>query len=194
MKKTVVFPGSFNPVHIGHLAIANYITACTDADELWLMLSPHNPHKLLTGLASFEHRYAMIRIAVSQTALPIKVSSLEQQLPAPSYTVNTLETLSAQYPDVEWALLMGADNLVNFNKWKDYQKIISNYRLLVYPRLGVDIHEISKLHKATVIDAPIMEISSTFIRQAVEKKCNVEAFLPSGVWDYINENKLYQAE
>jgi nicotinate-nucleotide adenylyltransferase len=191
LKKTVLFPGSFNPVHIGHLAIANYVTAYTDADELWLVLSPHNPHKAPAGLASFEHRYAMISIALSHTNLPVKVSDIEQRLPAPSYTINTLEALSAEYPDVEWTLLMGADNLVNFNKWKDYQKIISNYRLLAYPRLGVDVHELCKLHRATVIDAPIMEISSTFIRQAVENKRNVEAFLPTGVWNYIHGNKLY---
>lgn len=188
MKKIVLFPGSFNPVHIGHLAVANYVTAYADVDELWFVVSPHNPHKAPEELAPFEHRCAMVRIAVSQTGLPMSVCEVEGSLPAPSYTVNTLEALSAMHRDAEWSLLMGADNLANFHRWKDYEKIVDGCRLLVYPRLGGDV---GRTYGATLIDAPIMEISSTFVRRAVAKNLNLEAFLPAGVWNYIKTEKLY---
>ncbi|MDR2562894.1 MAG: nicotinate-nucleotide adenylyltransferase [Prevotellaceae bacterium] len=188
MKRIVLFPGSFNPVHIGHLAVANYVTAYTEVDELWFVVSPCNPHKEPQELALFEHRCAMVRIAVLQTRLPMSVCELEGSLPAPSYTINTLETLSEMYSDVEWSLLMGADNLANFHRWKNHEKIVALCRLLVYPRLGA---ETILRHGAKLIEAPVMEISSTLVRQAIAQGVNLEAFLPAGVWNYIKRESLY---
>ena len=189
MKRIVLYPGSFNPVHIGHLALANYVTARIDIDELWFVVSPHNPHKDTDDLAPFEHRCEMVRIAVAATELPVEVCDLEASLPAPSYTVNTIDALTALHRDVQWSLLMGADNLVNFHLWKDSEKIAARCQLLVYPRLGIDP---VPRHGAILIDAPIIEISSTCIRQAIAENLNLEAFLPAGVWNYIKSKKLYR--
>jgi nicotinate-nucleotide adenylyltransferase len=187
----VIFSGSFNPIHIGHLAIANYVVEFTSVDEFWFIVSPQNPFKSKNGLIDFHHRLNMVKIAFSGLGLPIMVSDIENTLTQPSYTINTIDTLSEKYPDKKWSLLIGSDNLTNFHLWKDSRKIIEHYRLLVYPRLGFDNTELYEKNNAVKLDAPIMEISSTFIRQYIAKGHNLKALLPNGVFDYIRENKLY---
>ncbi|MDR1898037.1 MAG: nicotinate-nucleotide adenylyltransferase [Prevotellaceae bacterium] len=190
----VIFSGSFNPIHIGHLAIAAYVVEFTSADECWFVVSPHNPLKPKTELADFCHRFNMVKIASDETNLPITASDIENTLSQPSYTINTLEMLSEKYPDKQFSLLIGADNLNGFHLWKDYPKILANYRLLVYPRFGFDNKSLYEKYRAQKLDAPIMEISSTFIRNNIRKGHNLKAFLPPGVFEYIRKFKLYEEE
>jgi len=191
MTNAVIFSGSFNPIHIGHLAIANYVVEFTSTDEFWFVVSPQNPFKSKNGLIDFNHRLNMVKIAFSGLGLPVVVSDIENTLPQPSYTINTLNTLAEKYPDKKWSLLIGSDNLPNFHLWKDSRKILEQYRLLVYPRLGFDDAELYKRHNAVKLDAPIMEISSTFIRQYISKGHNLKALLPNGVFEYIREKEIY---
>jgi nicotinate-nucleotide adenylyltransferase len=191
VSNAVIFSGSFNPIHIGHLAIANYVVEFTPADELWFVVSPHNPFKSGSELAEFHHRLNMVKIASEGLDLPIVVSDIENTLPRPSYTVDTLDTLSEKYPDKKWSLLIGADNLVKFHIWRDSTKIIKHHRLLVYPRMGFECSELCRKHNALKLDAPVMEISSTFIRNSIASGHNLQALLPNGVFEYIREHQLY---
>jgi nicotinate-nucleotide adenylyltransferase len=186
----VIFSGSFNPIHIGHLAIANYVIEFTDADEFWFVVSPHNPFKPKNELVDFQHRLNMVKIAFEGLGLPIVVSDIENTLPQPSYTINTLNALSEKYPGKKWSLLIGADNLVYFHLWKDASKIVEHHQLLVYPRAGFDNDDLYAKNNASKLNAPIMEISSTFIRHNLYKH-NLRALLPKGVFEYIHEHKLY---
>jgi nicotinate-nucleotide adenylyltransferase len=187
----VIFPGSFNPIHIGHLAIANYVVEFTPADEFWFVVSPHNPFKSKGELAGFHHRLNMVNIAFGGLGLPVTVSDIENTLPQPSYTINTINALSEKYPGKKWSLLIGADNLVHFHLWKDSAKITEHYQLLVYPRTGFDDEELYKRNNALKLDAPIMEISSTFIRNSISGGHNLRALLPGKVFEYIHEHGLY---
>jgi nicotinate-nucleotide adenylyltransferase len=187
----VIFSGSFNPIHIGHLAIANYVVEFTPADEFWFVVSPHNPFKSKNELADFRHRLNMVQIAFEGLGLPVVVSDIENTLSQPSYTVNTLNALSERYPGKKWSLLIGADNLVSFHLWKDAAKIIEHHQLLVYPRAGYDNDELYKKHNVLKLDAPIIEISSTFIRNNLSKGHNLRALLPGKVFEYIHEHGLY---
>jgi nicotinate-nucleotide adenylyltransferase len=187
----VIFSGSFNPIHIGHLAIANYVVEFTDADEFLFVVSPHNPFKHQSELADFQHRLNMVKIAFEGLDLPVAVSDIENTLPKPSYTINTINALAEKYPDKKWSLLIGADNLANFHLWKDSSKIIERHQLLVYPRTGFDNDELYVKNNACKLNAPIMEISSTFIRNNISKGHNLRALLPKGVFEYIHEHKLY---
>jgi nicotinate-nucleotide adenylyltransferase len=187
----VIFSGSFNPVHIGHLVIANYVVEFTSADEFWFVVSPHNPFKHKSELADFRHRLNMVKIAFEGLDLPVVVSDIENTLPQPSYTINTINALSEKYPEKEWSLLVGADNLLNFHHWKDSRKIIERHRLLAYPRAGFDSDELFEKNNASKLDAPIMEISSTFIRNNISKGHNIRTLLPNGVFEYIHEHELY---
>ena len=188
----IMFSGSFNPVHRGHLAIARYVVDCTSADELWLVVSPQNPFKSKNELADFHHRFKMVELALADWNLPVTVSDIETLLPQPSYTLNTLEALSAKYSDKKWSLLIGSDNLVDFDKWKDYSKIIENYPVIVYPRAGFDNEELYNKYKATKIDAPMLDISSTFIRNNIHNINDMHEFLPDSVIEYICKWKLFR--
>jgi nicotinate-nucleotide adenylyltransferase len=187
----VIFSGSFNPVHIGHLAIANYVVEFTPADEFWFVVSPHNPFKSKNELADFQHRLNMVRIAFDGLGLPVAVSDIENTLSQPSYTVNTVNALSEKYPDKKWSLLIGADNLPSFHLWKDAAKIIEHHQLLVYPRTGYSDNDLYNQYNVLKLDAPVMEISSTFIRDNISKGHNLRALLPKGVFEYIHEHGLY---
>jgi nicotinate-nucleotide adenylyltransferase len=191
MSNTVIFSGSFNPVHIGHLAIANYVAEFTGADELLFVVSPHNPFKERTELADFRSRFDMVQLAFADLQLPVAVSDVESRLSQPSYTVNTLNALSEQRPDSRLSLLVGSDCLDKFHLWKDYGTILERYGLLVYPRPGFDNADLCAKYCATLLDAPLMEISSTFIRDGIRRGRNLRAFLPHGVFDYIIDSKLY---
>lgn len=191
MNKTGLFFGSFNPIHIGHLIIANYMANHTDLDEVWLMISPHNPLKKKSNLANMYDRLEMVNLAIQDTE-NIKSSDIEFRLNQPSYTIDTLVHLQERYPSKEFILIMGSDNLVSLKKWKNYEIILRDYKILVYPRPGYQDDEIAKHPSITVTDTPLMELSSTFIRKSIANDKSVKFFVPDAVTDFIDSKGLYR--
>ncbi len=189
---TGLFFGSFNPVHIGHMALANYFIEYAAIDELQLVLSPQNPLKPVSSLASEQHRLKMLEIALAAyPKLPISINTIEFDLPKPSYTITTLTELQQKNPDTTYLILMGADSLANIGEWREYKKILSNFEIYAYPRIGYDLQELCKKYGAIPLAAPNIEISSTFLRKAIENGQNFSTYFPYGVWSYIKENELY---
>jgi len=191
MKEIGLFFGSFNPIHIGHLAIANYIVEYSNLDKIWFIITPHNPLKNKKSLLADYHRYYMVNLAVEDDAR-FKASDIEFYLPKPSYTVNTLTHLREKYPDFTFSLIMGADNILTINKWKNYDFILKNYKIYVYPRLGFDFDEKEKMPNVVLVNAPIMQISASFIRKAIKEGKDVRYFLLPKVWEYIEEMNFYK--
>ncbi len=180
-KKVGLFSGSFNPIHIGHLALANWLCEFTDLDEVWFMVTPHNPLKEKDGLMDDQLRLDMVERAIENYP-KFKACDLEFHLPQPSYTISTLEALNEKYPDQSFTLIIGSDNWSCFNKWKDYQKILSDYELIVYPRLGSKPVINSSLYpNVKLVNAPIIEISSTFIRESMKEGKDVRYFMPESI-------------
>lgn len=191
-KQVGIFSGSFNPIHVGHLILANYIKEFTCIDEVWLVVTPHNPLKEVGDLLKDEVRLSMAKVAVEQYP-DIKVSDIEFEMPKPSYTINTLDKLSLENPNCEFTLIIGGDNWNDFHRWKDYQKLLQNYKVIIYPRANEDIHiEEQYSESVELVSAPLVEISSTFIRKSIKDNRDMRAFVPSGVYDFIINNKLYQ--
>ena len=190
--KIGLYFGSFNPIHIGHLAIANYIIEFTNLQELWFVISPQNPVKSKESLLDNYQRYYMVSQAID--AYPkMRASNIEFSLPQPSYTINTLVHLHEQYPEHTFSLIMGGDNLENFDKWKNYDEIISNYHIYVYNRPNDTIPDTYLEHPSiTYLQAPQMEISSSFIRQCIKERKNVRAFMPEAAWKYLDEMNFYK--
>lgn len=187
-----IFSGSFNPIHIGHLILGNYVTEFTDIDEVWFLVSPHNPLKNRDELADENVRLEMADLALKSYP-KMKASNFEFSLPQPSYTINTLESLKTSYPDHNFTLIIGSDNWHHFEEWKDYEKIIEKYSIMIYPRLGSRISISPKLkNKVLALDSPIIDISSTFVRDSISEGKDVRSFLPELIFDYILKNKLYQ--
>lgn len=186
-----LFFGSFNPIHTGHLIIANYMASFTDLDEVWLVVSPHNPLKNRKALSNSYDRLEMARLA-TENAPHLKVSDIEFGMPQPSYTIDTLTYLQEKYPGRTFTLLMGADNLASFKKWKNYEVLLNNYALYVYPRPGIDLGEWENHPAVTITDTPLMELSSTFIRNAIKEKKNVQYFLPDAVLAFIDSKGMYR--
>lgn len=176
MKIGLLF-GSFNPIHIGHVAIANYMAHSTDLDQVWLVVSPHNPLKDKSTLVDAKKRIARVKKAIGKNQ-KIKVNSIEFSLPQPSFTIRTLEVLKKKYPKNRFSLIIGSDNLKTFPKWKEYKKILSGYRIFVYPRAGSRGGKLRKHRNVTLIDAPRFDISSTFIREQLKKGKDVRKLLP----------------
>lgn len=194
MKKVGLFFGTFNPIHIGHLVIANYIAEFSDLHELWLVVTPKSPFKAKESLLDNNHRYQMVYEAVREYPR-LKPSKIEFELPQPNYTINTLVHLEERYGGkMEFALLMGEDNLQGFHKWKNHEQILRNHSIFYYPRLSKgdvspEIRDHPKIHR---IDAPIMEISSTFIRKQHNAGKDIRAMLPEAVWKYMDEMNFYR--
>lgn len=189
--KTGLFFGSFNPIHVGHLIIANYMATFSGLKEVWLVVSPHNPLKQKSGLANMYDRLEMAKLA-TENAPQIKVSDIEFKLPQPSYTIDTLAHLRERYPDKEFVLIMGADNLVSLKKWKNYELLLQDYHIYVYPRPGAELSEWQNHPSITFTDTPEMEISSTFIRNAIKEKKNVQFFTPDTVLEFIEQKNMYR--
>jgi nicotinate-nucleotide adenylyltransferase len=189
--KTGLFFGSFNPIHIGHLAIANYMVEFTDLDKLWFVVSPQNPLKLKNTLLADHHRLQMVRLAIEYDNR-FKASNIEFGLPRPSYTIHTLTYLKEKYPDHEFVLIMGSDGLETFRKWKNNDELIKNYHRYIYPRPGTDPALFEGLVNGTIVDAPIMEISSTFIRNAISQGKDVRHFMPEKVWEFVSGMNFYK--
>lgn len=191
MKRIGIFGGSFNPIHVGHALIANYIVESGAIDSLWLMVSPQNPLKENSGLASDYHRLRMTEL-VSRRIENVTTSAFEFDLPKPSYTIDTLNALKAKFPDDEFYLVIGADNWCLFDKWKSGDEIITKYHILIYPRRGYDIvipEEYS--NRVAVVDAPLIEVSSTQVRERLAQMKSVSFYVPEAVEKYIIKNQLY---
>lgn len=185
--------GSFNPIHIGHLVIANHLAEYSDLDQIWFVITPHNPFKKKSSLLDNYQRLEMVYQATKDYT-KLKPSDIEFNLPQPNYTVNTLAHLQEKHPNYEFALIMGEDNLKSFHKWKNYQVILENHHIYVYPRISdnkidTQFEEHKKIH---LINAPIMELSSTFIRKAIKAGKNVQPMLPQHVWEYLDEMNFYR--
>lgn len=187
-----ILGGSFNPVHCGHMMLAQYIAEFTDIEQVLLMLSPQNPLKDSSGLISDKLRMNMLEIACSSTT-KIAPCDHELSMPIPSYTASTLNALSRENPLCEFTLIIGSDNWLLFDKWRDFDFIINNFRIMIYPRPGFEIIH-SKLPENVVYlaEAPVTNISSSFLRNAISNDFNVSQFLPAGVYSYIQETRLYK--
>ena len=191
MRRIGILGGSFNPIHVGHAIIASYIVESDLIDSLWLMVSPQNPLKENSTLASDYHRLRMTEL-VSRRLENVETSAFEFDLPRPSYTIDTLNALQAKFPDDEFYLVIGADNWCLFDKWKSGEEIISKYHILIYPRRGYEIvipEQYSDRVKA--VEAPLIELSSTQIRERLAQMKSVSFLLPESVENYIVKNKLY---
>ena len=193
MKKQIgLFFGSFNPIHIGHLIISNHLVEHSALDELWLVVTPQNPFKEKQSLLNNHLRLEMIHLAIADYP-KLRASDIEFHLPQPNYTIHTLAYLEEKYPNLHFALIMGEDNLKSLHKWKNYEQILSNYPIYVYPRLseGTISEALTSHPNIQYVRAPIVELSATFIREEIKKKQNVRPLLPESVWQHIDKLGLY---
>lgn len=189
--KVGLFFGSFNPIHVGHMVIANHMLAYTDLDRIWFVVSPHNPLKQKSSLLHERQRLQMVTLAIGDNN-KMKASNIEFKLPQPSYTINTLAHLKEKHPNYDFALIMGSDNLESFHKWKNYEEILKNYELYVYPRPASKANDLIKHKSVKMVNAPLMELSSTEIRNAVKEKKDIRYFVPADVWEYMREMHFYE--
>lgn len=190
MRTIGIFGGSFNPVHIGHMMLASYLTQWGYVDEVWLTLSPLNPLKDAAELLPDIKRLAMLSIA-AKGADAIDICDIELSMPKPSYTIDTLRVLAERYPEYRFKLIIGSDNWQIFDRWRSAQQILDDFGVLVYLRPGYPVDK-RHIDGMEVVDAPMAHVSSTFIRQAIAKGRNMNYFLPAGVYKYILDNKLYR--
>ena len=191
MKKIGLFFGTFNPVHVGHMVIANYMAQFTDLHQVWLVVSPQNPVKKKDSMLSEHHRLAMVREAIGDDP-SMKASNIEFELPKPSYTINTLAYLEEKYKTHRFVLIMGSDNLQYFAKWKNYEQILDKYQLYIYPRPGSDGGEFKDHPKVKFTQTPLMEISATFIRNSVKEKKDIRHLMPEAAYRYMKEMHFYE--
>jgi nicotinate-nucleotide adenylyltransferase len=191
--KIGLYFGTFNPIHIGHLIIANHLAEHADLDQIWMVVTPHNPLKKKSTLLDDYHRLHMVRLA-TESYPKIQPSDIEFKLPQPNYTVHTLAHLQEKFPNHSFSLIMGEDNLNSLYKWKNYETILQNHDIYVYPRLNsghIDEQFINhpKIHR---VGAPVIELSSTFIRESIKNGKNVIPMLPTHVWEYVDHNLFYK--
>ncbi len=195
--KTGLYFGSFNPIHIGHMAIANYLIEFTNLQQIWFVVSPHNPLKEKTSLLNDYQRLEMVHRAINDDPR-FRASDIEFSMPKPSYTIDTLTYLKEKYPHKEFSLIMGSDNLYYIHKWKNFTELIKDYKIIVYPRPGypMDREKLQVLidykEQFEEVNAPLMEISSSFIRNAIKAGKNISHFLPENVFNYIDEMNFYK--
>ena len=190
-KKTGLLFGSFNPIHNGHLILASYMLEFTDLDEVWLIVSPHNPLKNKGSLLADHHRMALVRLALEDHQ-NLQASDIEFKMPKPSFTIDTLTWLSEKYPARQFILICGTDIFPSFHKWKNFEEILNQYALYVYPRPGYHLGKYADHQKITVFDAPLMEISSSFIREGIKARKNMSFWMPEKVYDYLLEMHFYE--
>lgn len=190
--KTGLFFGSFNPVHTGHMIIANHMVQYTDIDEVWMVVSPHNPLKNKVSLANNNDRYYLLQLAIGDNHV-LRASNIEFSLPVPSYTIDTLTYLKEKYPTKTFCLIMGGDNLATIEKWKNYQILLENYDIYVYNRPGFDLDAFKdnpRIHIAA--NVPMLDISATFIRQALKNGKSIQYLVPEKVYEYLTEYNIYR--
>ena len=194
MKKVGLFFGSFNPIHIGHLILSNYIIEHSDMDELWIVVSPQNPFKEKKTLLNDHNRLDMVELAVKNYP-KMRASNIEFSLPKPSYTIDTLTYLKEKHPNYSFALIMGEDNLEGLKKWKNSERIINDYQIIVYPRYFDKKNEEAEYlqhENIKLINAPIIELSATEIRKMIKEGKNVRPMLPPEVFEYLDGSSFYK--
>jgi len=186
-----LFFGSFNPIHIGHLAIANYMLAFTEIEELWFVVSPHNPFKKEHDMLPETDRLHLVNLAIENYP-SYRSCDIEFHMPKPSFTIDTLARLTDQYPQQKFSLIMGSDNLEQFHKWKNSEAIIANCHRYIYPRHGATPPFMEHIPNATVVDAPLMDISSTFIRRIIAEGKDAPFFFHEKVYNHIKKMHFYE--
>ncbi len=191
--KVGLYFGTFNPIHVGHLIIANHMVEYSNLDEIWMVVTPHNPFKKKSSLLENHHRFELVYRATEKYE-KIKPSDIEFKLPQPNYTVHTLAHIADTYKDKEFCLIMGEDNLKSFHKWKNYETILEHHSIYVYPRIadGEIEHQFKNHPKIHKVDAPVMGISSTMIRKGIKNKKNIRPLLTKEVWEYVDEMNFYK--
>jgi len=190
-KKIGLFFGSFNPVHIGHMIIANYMKTQTDLDKVWLVVSPQNPLKPKNTLARDHDRLHLVRMAIDDNP-NLEASNIEFDLPKPSYTIDTLTHLKEKYPNHEFVLIMGGDNLRSLHKWKNYKIILRDYHIYVYKRPSYELDDLASNHNIHLFDAPLMQISASYIRACLKEGKSVQYLVPEPVFEYLDSNNIYK--
>ncbi len=189
-KKIGLFFGSFNPVHVGHMIIANFMVTNTDIDEVWMVVSPQNPLKDKASLANDYDRLHLVNLAIGSNT-KIKASNIEFALPKPSYTVDTLVHLSEKHPQFEFILMMGGDNIATLHKWKNYEKILSNNKILVYSRPKYELGELAQHPNVSIVESPLLDISASYIRESIKAGKSIQYLVTDEVFKYLNEHKMY---
>lgn len=189
-KKIGLFFGSFNPVHVGHMIIANYMAERTDLDQVWMVVSPHNPLKVKSSLANDYERLHLVTLAIGDNP-DIWVSDIEFSLPKPSYTIDTLAYLTEKYPNYTFALIMGGDNLKTLHKWKN-PEMIRQHQIYVYDRPGYDSEKFKDQEGFTFVEAPLLQISASYIRKSIKDGYSVQYLVPDQVFEYLSEGSLYK--
>lgn len=193
MKKIGLFFGSFNPIHIGHLILGNYILENSDMEELWFVVSPQNPFKDKKSLLKDHNRLDMVQLAIKNYP-KMRASNVEFSLPVPSYTIDTLTYLNEKYPDTSFSLIMGEDNLKSLHKWKNYELLLEKYQIIVYPRIFGEDKKSNYLQHENIhqINAPIIELSATEIRNMIKAGKNTRPMLPPEVFEYLDGSSFYK--
>lgn len=191
--KVGLYFGTFNPIHVGHLTIANHLAEYSDLDQVWFVVTPHNPFKKKSTLLDNHQRLEMVYLATKDYT-KLQPSNIEFNLPQPNYTINTLVHLKEKYPEYQFSLIMGEDNLKSFHKWKNFELILEDYDIYVYPRIseGNVEHRFKDHPKIHKVEAPIMQLSSTFIRNSIKEGKIVRPMLPEHVWEYLDEMNFYR--
>ena len=189
--KIGLFFGSFNPVHVGHMIIASHMVNHTELSQVWLIVSPHNPLKKKSTLAKDYDRLHMVNLAIGDE-LKIKASDIEFSLPKPSYTIDTMTYLHEKYPEKEFCLIMGGDNLLSLHKWKNYELLLERYRILIYKRPSYDLPELVSHANIELAEAPLLNISSSYIRQLIKDKKSVRYLVPDRVYEFLRDNPIYE--
>lgn len=189
--QTGLFFGSFNPIHVGHLILANYIVEYTGNKEVWFVVSPHNPLKEKKSLLDDYQRRYMVELAINGYP-KFSVCDIEFRMPQPSYTIDTLTRLSEKYPKRQFSIIMGSDGLPTFYKWKNHELLAQKYRRVIYPRPGIKKSEITNHQNIELVDAPQIDVSSSFIRKAISNGKDPRFFLPPKVYEYIEEMNFYR--
>jgi len=191
LKKIGLFFGSFNPIHVGHLIIANYLSNHSDLDEIWLVVSPQNPFKKKSSLAKDYDRFHLAQLGIGDNP-KIKASKIEFDLPQPSYTIDTLIHLKEKHPDKEFALIMGGDNLASFHKWKNFEIILRDYHIYVYQRPEYVLGELANHEHVHILDTPQMNISSSSIRKLIKEGKSYRYMVPDSVFESIEASGIYK--
>ena len=191
MRKTGLFFGSFNPVHVGHMIIANYMLTRTELDEVWLVVSPQNPFKKAGSLARDHDRLYLVKLAIGDTP-GLRASNVEFDMPKPSYTIDTLAVLREKYPDRAFSLIMGGDNLSTLPKWKNVDILLRYYDIHVYNRPGREVGELAEHSRVTLHDAPLMHLSATYIRKAIKEGVSIRYLVPDAVARELEAGGMYK--
>lgn len=191
MRKTGLFFGSFNPVHVGHMIIANFMVTQTELEEVWLVVSPQNPFKKAGSLARDHDRLHLVKLAIGDTP-GLRASNVEFDLPKPSYTIDTLAVLRDKYPDRAFSLIMGGDNLPTLPKWKNYKIILRDYDIHVYNRPGFEAGELAEHPRVSFHEAPLMNLSATYIRRAIKSGHSVRYLVPDAVAAELAASGMYK--